>query len=169
MAKDKEPTMNDLYMQFAALSVILNGTNAQTLVEAMIHTGLSIRGGLAWLIHQVEVFCPVGTLAGAEELYVAVAGIPSLGAMPELNDKGVLVRVTDAHTMVTNGMSQQYMPWVRHFLPPVPYAGPKMCVYARTRDDEAPYRGLVVRARICFTTVPIDSKMYAELAETWAA
>lgn len=157
----------DLYMQFADVSVNLDSSNTTTLVEGNVNTGLSIRGGLVWLIHLIEIIFAEGETTASVTQNIALSTTPDLAAMPDLGDAGVICKAEKQVILVTSGVAFNLQPSAFHYLPPIPLAAPQISIYANTTADNSPLRGDLVEARIGFTTVPLDSALYAEIAETW--
>jgi len=169
MAKGNVP--KDIFMQFAALRVALDGVATQTLKEAKLNTGLSIRGGLIWLIHRIEFIADgILTAAGVSgRLWEALSTLPNQALLPELDDKGCLaqmVRIAEA-AAASDGIGSSIMPKVFHFLPPIPLAAPSLSFYAKTGLHIASMVDEVQTCRIGFTTAPLDQGLYAEIAEVW--
>lgn len=157
MAERKAPT--DLYMQWCALEV---ANSVITVQEAYFNTGLSIRGGLMWLIHLVE-FYHHGLMGAAQEgEEMGVSALRGLGqVIPKPVDKGCIA-YSHLEACLAGGIFKA--PDVHHYLPPLPFAAPNVSLYAQ-HDSGAEHRMFV---RIGFTTTPLGAKEYAELAETWA-
>lgn len=165
MGKEKA---RDLFMQFAAVRVLLDGADSSTLVEGKVPTGLSVRGGLIWLIHQVEWMLPNHLLTQASvELEAAVCTVAGLAAMPQIHEKGVVAVDIEGCLLLTEGMTYFRHPVKDGFLPPVPLAAPNLSIYAKSGVDDANVRGEAVIARVGFTTAPLTNDVYAEIAETW--
>lgn len=159
-------TPSDLYMNFLECSVTMNASNSSTLESSAVNTGLSIRGQLAFLIHKIEVVPPYQ--GNTEEVIrYAISTRDDLSTMPSLGDKGTVFHGHQDYRLATSGAIIALMPHVFDYLPPVPVASPKLVAYVQTAADDSSYRGLELQMRIGFTTVKIDSRMYAELAETW--
>jgi hypothetical protein len=163
-------TSRDLYMQFDGAMVTSDGADATTLVSTTIETGLSIRGMLVFLVHQIEVIWQapqwVSPLAG--EPRFALSTVEGLAAMPALNDKGTIAKFHWENYLNTSGAAGGIESHkVRHFLPPVPIAAPSITAYLKFENDAAGWQSSPFEFRICFTTAPIDAGMYTEIAETW--
>lgn len=157
----------DLFMQFAA-GRLTAGANSGTLVEEVISTGLSIRGGYAWLIHFVEVMFTRSDSADADNIRkVAFSVRQGEALLPEIDDAGTIARIDRAILYAASGVVQ--VPELMRYamLPPVVIANPKVSVYYEDQTDDAPFRNLEIPFRIGYTTIPIDQKMYLEVAETW--
>lgn len=158
---------SDLYMNFMDLTVAMNSTNSSTLVTESVSTGLSVRSGLAWLIHKVEVI--PGDINGAATAVVrtALSTRKDLTTIPALGDKGCILQMDMGILYSATGNSRHQTPIPYNYLPPIPLAAPTLNVYAQTTADTATQRGKDVKVRIGFTTQEIDNKLYLELAETW--
>jgi len=157
----------DLYMQFADVSVDYDSSDSSTLVDAKVDTGLSIRGQLIWLIHLIEIMFSSDDAAQTTHQQVAISTREGLAAMPDLGEAGVLVKAEKQFFFVTSGLALMHQPLALHYLPPIPIAAPSLHVYAQTTIDNSYLRGDTVEIRFGFTTAPLDSKAYTEIAETW--
>lgn len=158
---------SDLYMNFADISVDLDAANSASLVEGQFKTGLSVRGQLAWIVHSIEVyFADAAVATSIQELAVCTVG--ELATMPDLGDKGVIHKCRERLLYAGAAFAAAvYRPYGKEFLPPVPLASPNLSVYAKTAADDANLRGETIEVRLGFTTVPMDSKLVLEIAETW--
>lgn len=158
----KKGTVKDAFLQFAVVKVTTDAANSTVLVQATLETGLSIRGGLAWLIHLLEWFLPhqAATLADMSGVLCTVKG---LTALPALGDKGVLSRAD----WVSNSASEMWQPHRQSFLPPVPIASPSLTLYAKSTADVAGLRGKEAHCRIGYTCITLDAALYQEIAEVW--
>ena len=174
MAKAKE-TPADLFMQFKTLDGQTDATNGELLEERSYPTGLSIRAPLLWLIHKVSFYFDIPTMMVVPDehlVQIALSTIPGLTVFPLPGDNGLieLAEFVIGHGAVGNegGFTMQ-MPMEYNFLPPVPIAAPNLSVYCRQAPDTATLRANKQQVRIGFTTSPIDTEAYAEIAEVWAA
>lgn len=159
-------TSRDLYLNFVALETAIDAANSSTLVEVVLNTGLSIRGGLVWLIHLVELFVrPPGSQAA--EFSIALVTRQGLAAMPRVGDDGVICKVNRTMTLITSGMVAPFLPSVLHYLPPIPIACPQISLYCAENADVSGDRGVAIEGRVGFTTTPLDSAVYTEIAEAW--
>jgi len=157
----------DLYMNFLNVDVTTDAADASALESSEINTGLSIRGGLAMLVHKIEIFFP-DELVNGVYLECALSTRKGLTTMPGLNDGGCIAKArrTPILAGAAYGVLVEY-PQTLDFLPPVPLAAPKISLYAAAEADDASYRSKKIEVRIGFTTQPMESKMYLEIAETW--
>lgn len=162
----KAPTPTDVFMQFAAWSLVWPGVTT-VLTEAAIKTGLSIRGGIMWLIHMVELI-NVNPSVDANAVDVSLSVRDGLNVLPQLDDPGCLAQMRQVATLSTNGRSLSLLPHTAHFLPPIPLAAPNLSLYAVSSIDDAALDGDEVVVRVGYTTSPLDARSYAEIAETWA-
>jgi len=157
-------TPTDMFIQFASLQIDLTGV---LLLSILKNTGLSVRGGLMWLIHWVELYqsggC-VGLAAGGTE-YLALSTLNGLPQIPNVGDKGLIAREDFFSTMVTTGASDAWARRRTPFFPPMPLAAPHLVFYARRNvsTTTAP-----VYCRVGYTTTHLEAKEYAEVAEVWA-
>ena len=159
----------DLFMQWFPIEVQLGAADPTVLIEEEFTTGLSIRGQYAWLIHVVEfhagAFYKV-TMDNA--LMFALSTVQGAAAFPDLTDHGVICVQGIVYVITTSGASfSPAGPMVWHSLPPTIIASPKLSFYAQTAVDDTALDGLKLNGRIGYTTVPIDQKMYLEIAETF--
>jgi len=160
-------TPSDMYMNFLDASVTLGATSTDV-VSTEIATGLSIRGGLAFLIHKIQYkMFEIGQAGVTANIPIALSTRAGEGSVPELGDQGCI----DAALVDVNagaaGAETRITPFEHGFLPPIPVASPKIVAYATCSANNATYQSGKIEIRIGFTTVKIDSKMYTELAETW--
>jgi hypothetical protein len=161
-------TSRDLYMQFKDISVALNASDSSYLVTDEMDTGLSIRGQLVWLIHLIEVFFQYTTGgSGAQVINFALSTVADLAALPALGDKGCLIVAQKEMAIATNGISYFNAPQQLKYLPPIPLAAPNLSIYAQTTADVSTLRSTTIKARLGFTTAPLDNAMYTEIAEVW--
>lgn len=166
----KFATTKDLYMNFKDVEVDLDSTTSTaTLVEAETDTGLTIRGGLVWLLHLIEWYFSDDAAAASVTQIACLSTVAGQATMPELTDKGTIAKAQSAFQFAT-GVGFQFglmQPFAQHYLPPIPIASPQICLYAKTNVDNSNLDGDTIRARIGFTTAPLDNAMYTEIAETW--
>ncbi|GAG78189.1 unnamed protein product, partial [marine sediment metagenome] len=161
MAKKKDDTPADLFMQFKSLEVLTDVSDSETLVEAPFATGLSVRAPLLWLIHQVEFMIPIAdwmSLPDEHALSVAVSTLQGLTAIPDLGAHGTIAKY---ETALSHGAGADEgfaiaSPVKSAFLPPVPIASPNVSVYCRVAPDSAIIRGKKIEIRIGFTTAPVE-------------
>lgn len=159
-------TPSDMYMNFLDATVTMGATSTDV-VSTEVATGLSIRGGLAFLIHKVEwCFNNIGA-AATSYLEAALSTRSGETSVPELGDQGTIDRYFLDCNGGTSSSFYQSLPIHHNFLPPIPVAAPKIVCYATASVDTAVFRSKTLECRIGFTTVKIDSRMYTELAETW--
>jgi len=159
-------TAKDLYMNFVALEGAIDETDATELMEAVINTGLTIRGALIWLIHLVELYIPMPRVTTAR-ITVALSTRQGLAAMPAIGDDGVIVRASHDFHITTSGMQRFLMPLALHYLPPIPIATPQLSLYIQEDTADADLLGAAVAGRLGFTTTALDAAVYTEIAEAW--
>lgn len=166
MSKVKQ---QDLFMQWYPIEVTLDAADTTTLTENQITTGLSIRGEYAWLIHRIEYYFDALYLGGAVDnrVDVAVSVAQGAAAMPAINDPGVIHKLSWAYAFGAAGVQFFDLPRVWSSMPPTIIAAPTLSVYANTVADFASYQGQSIQARLGYTTIPIDQKLYLEIAETF--
>lgn len=162
MGKEKP---QDLFMQFAAYSVVAHITDPQQLVSADFPTGLSIRGEFIWLMHLIEFsnWNPSIDNWGA----MVLCAVPGLVALPDLNDRGVIARDVRYAHLNTNGGWANANPSRHSYLPPIPFASPNITLYAQMQVDEEGQQAVTLECRIGYTTLPVSKDVYLELAEVW--
>lgn len=167
MAKKAEQTP-DIFMQFKVLEIDLDATDSTTLVEAEVHTGLSIRGQLLWLIHLVEFFIPMVATVAFNGVSAVVSTIQELAVLPDLGDRGTVAWARKEYDLAgaTLGAISDSPQRLAYF-PPIPLAAPMLSLYAEGLVDIASMRGRPVIARLGFTTTHLDAASYQELAEVW--
>lgn len=163
MAKSIMP--KDAFMNFAVLHADTDASASDTLVEAVLNTGLSIRGMLIWLIHLVEVHVPMAEID--MEFQYCLSTRQGLASMPDLIDDGVISRGGLQTKLTTSGLAILEKPHAMHYLPPIPIATPQVSLYVRAAPDDASARNKPCDMRIGFTTAPLDAAAYTEIAETW--
>jgi hypothetical protein len=163
----RKPQASDLYMNFATLQGAYAST-ATNLVEVQVNTGLSIRGALIWLIHQVEFEHEAVAQAAVDiEPRYALSTRQGLSVMPGLGDDGVISAGRQLLVIVTSGAMSVQQPQVAQYLPPVPIATPQLSLYLIARVANAAVNSKAAKLRIGFTTAPLDSAVYTEIAEAW--
>lgn len=163
-------TPTDVFMQFASWKLTWPSVTT-TLVETKKNTGLSIRGGLMWLVHLIEVFgafLPALASSTVMQLDMALSTVPDATVIPTAGDKGFVGGVSSCTNMATSGGVNDGLPLRLSYLPPVPLASPRLSAYIIGSQDMSPLDGLDVYVRVGYTTSPLDSRAYAEIAETWA-
>lgn len=165
----KNVIQQDLFMQWYPIKSAFDGSASTTLVESEFSTGLSIRGQYAWLIHRVEVYCPsLHQLKEAATAQVALSTVQGEATFPQVNEKGVICML--GMTLFNEGAAGQsfaQQPWIWTSMPPTIIASPKLSFYCNTETASASLQGDEIIGRIGYTTVPIDQKMYLEIAETF--
>jgi hypothetical protein len=162
----KKAVHTDLYMNWFPLGILTNGVDSTILSEQQHNTGMSIRGGLLWLIHMIEWSFPRSTQI-THALTVGISTVSGLGAMPALAAQGTIALLRHIQYLVTSGMSRWQQPDVQRWLPPMPLASSKISVYFISSIDDAAHRDWQLEGRIGFTTVPMEESLYVEIAETW--
>lgn len=167
MAKRKE-TMSDLFMQFASV-ITTFGAATNALFEASVQTGLSVRGQLAWLIHQVEFFMPWGPAwaAAGASMQMALSTRLASAVIPRPEDPGFIAGQQSGAERATEGGNAGVTPLVSRYLPPVPIAAPQLSFYIESAADVPAWQNESCVARIAYTTVPIEVPLYTELLEVW--
>jgi len=159
-------TPSDMYMNFLDASVTLGATSTDV-VSTEIATGLSIRGGLAFLIHKIEYAIEVLGATVTAGIDVALSTRAGEATVPELGDQGTIDSLIFDSDHSATGANDRIWPVTHPFLPPIPVASPKIVAYATCSINNAVYQSKKIHIRLGFTTVKIDSRMYTELAETW--
>lgn len=166
MAK-KEATMSDLYMQFVSFEADLHSVSTDNMVQTEVQTGLSVRGNLVWLIHQIELYLGAEELAVPMTFQVALSTQPgiagAIGGVLEPNDTGVLVR----WNVGAGAGSWLICPIVYRTLPPIPFAAPKLYWQIATTTHEVALVNKSIQGRIAYTTTPMETALYTELLEVW--
>lgn len=158
-------TQRDLFMQFKYIQAT-TGADASTLTEGTASTGLSVRGGYAWLIHEVSVDIPKPSETDTY-LNIVLAVLNGQGTMPDIDDKGVIERWSHYVQITTSGLSSKFVaPEVRRFQPPIIIANPTLSLYVQGSNDAA-LNNKAFKVRIGYTTIPMDQEQYLEIAETW--
>jgi len=155
----------DLYMNTCRIK-LKTAASSVTLVEAKKDTGLSVRGGLIWLLHAVEFFF-VAAHSTTVRSKLLLSTVPDLATFPALGDRGV-ISVGEVLTMLSSsGGGWLKQPIVNKYLPPIPLASPNISLYWMSSVDVAEIRLVDMEARLLFTTAPLDQKTYVEIAEVW--
>jgi len=154
-------------MQFAAGSVSFAAAS-DTLVEEELPTGLTIRGGYAWLIHFFEFqFSGLNGYTADIGVWSALSVTQGLAALPNIDDAGTISRIDLDLFFTTSGGWCEPRTRRDAFLPPLIIANPKLSVYLGATSDMAGFQNQECFFRIGYTTVPIDQRSYLEIAETW--
>ena len=156
----------DVFMQFAVLDGVWPGVTT-ALTEAKLKTGLSIRGGLMWLVHMIE-FVHLPPSLDDSDMNIALSTREDLAARPTLTDPGTLAVERLQMEILTSGGGIVVLPRPQHFLPPIPLAAPNLSMYFQTETDDGTLDGSLIECRLGYTTTPLDAKSYAEIAETWS-
>lgn len=157
----------DLYMNFMSIDVDLDAADSTTVVEQQVNTGLSVRGGLAWLIHLVEIYF---TDASVHQNYLLAALSTRHGEteVPTIFDGGCIAAARrDSFTAGSAYWTFDYQPKQINYLPAIPIAAQSISLYAASETNSATYQGETIEVRIGYTTVELDAKMYLEIAEAW--
>lgn len=165
MAAKSKP--QDLFTQFWPIVATLNASNSSTLVEKATKTNLSIRGTFIWLIHAIEWVATFNEPTAIIQRG-ALSKHADLTAIPDLTDPGCLAEFSMVGGIATEGAVMNAFPILQRFLPPFPFAAGNISLYVKTQADSANWRGKSLRARIHYTTIPVEADLYIELAETWA-
>lgn len=159
----------DAFMNYAAWATV--SADLATLRSGTLNTGLSIRGGLAWLLHKVEAYLstiiPITETDQSESIQVAVSTIPNQAGIPDWTSQGTVDywNIESNVRLTTSGAWQTLFrqPLESVHLPPVPLASPQLVGYAIS--DRA--HTAAVTFRVQFTTQTLDQALYQEIAEVW--
>lgn len=160
-------TPADLFTQFFPFEAVLDAADSSVLVEESKNTGLSIRSTFLWLIHAIE-WLPAFNEPTSVLLQVALSKLKGESTIPNCVDAGCVAQAGTLSGVATEGAITQWVPYVQRFLPPMPYAAPNLSLYVKTSINSVNWRGKAVRCRLHYTTIPLDSAVYVEIAETWA-
>ena len=155
----------DVLTQFMPMRVAF-AADSSVLVSANYSTGLSIRHGLAWLVHAVHFSMGIVAATLADGAVVMVISTKKgLTTRPEIADAGVV-----ALRRITLGSEPGVHDGFYHeaFMPPVPLVAGNLTLYAKADTDLACLAEQSVYARIAYTTMELDAKDYVEVAEVWA-
>ena len=167
----KKETSKDLFMQFASIAGVLGAADSSVLQAFQLPTGLSVRGGLLWLVHAVQFFHPMhkSLAVGAQGIRLSLSTHVNEATLPGLEDPGVIAvclpflqQITAENAYGYSGPGED-----QHYLPPVPLAAPVLTLYAESNADEMNLWSAPVGVRIGYTTSPLDEASYAEIAEVW--
>lgn len=167
MAKAEVMTHKDVFMQFKDFRINLDAADSSALVEVTVDTGLSVRGQLMWLCHLIEAWNPIRAFANPVICEMALSTRVGLAVFPEIGDAGLVFKASHAGHVITTGGQTTRDPHQLQYLPPIPLAAPRLSIYAQMDADEAAYRGVLLAARMGYTTTPLDAGAYVEIAETW--
>lgn len=158
-------------MQFAAQEIATDAADANALQEVVIPTGLTISGDFAWLIHSFEFELAefFGVVVADARVRLGLSVQQGLAAMPEIVDAGCIHQFDT--NIIRDGVGPEFMvnPFEKVWLPPVIIAAPRISLYLEVIPDAAEWRALTSRMRLGYTTIPIDTKAYYELLQTWEA
>ncbi len=156
----------DLFMQFKYIDVT-TGADASAIVEGEASTGLSIRGAYGWLIHELQLDVPKPPDGQDFYLNVVLSVVQGETDMPELDDKGVIEKFTSYGLFTTSGYQvKEWCPRKVVWQPPIIIASPHLSLYVQGTNDAA-FNSKKFRARLGYTTHPLSSPEYLEVAETW--
>lgn len=171
MGKQAAPA--DLFMNFMTADLDVVGNPPDTLRSVEIPTGLSVRGGFIMLIHMVA-FKLMGILDTGDRMQVALSTREGVLVPPQLDDDGCIARIcrVSQSTAVGTVDAIEEGELVNRFLPPIPLAAPRLFLSEIHGPDgslvqSTPADERQVRVRIGFTTAPLTSAVYTEIAETW--
>ncbi len=174
MARKEQPA--DMFMNFKSIRALFDTADSSAVTEEKSPTGLSIRGQLLMLIHQVEWIFEVTTaMSQASFDDYSIQSILSTRAgstvLPGMDAAGVVdavvVNANTAADGANNINSWIRQPYKSQWLPPVPLAAQSLSVYVKTNTDVTAMRGQTALCRIGFTTAPLDAAAYTEIAEAW--
>lgn len=164
----KQASSRDDYMNFVGTKVML-GADTSVVVKGEIDTSLSVRGGLAWLIHLVEWVMGYWTSPGQLLKRAVLSTRNNLTSYPALYDDGVIDQcIRDTSYEAGGHATDLWMPKRHGYLPPIPIASSKLALYAHTVAHNAASVGEVIECRIGFTTIKLGAAAYTEVAETWS-
>jgi hypothetical protein len=143
-------------------------TNATTLYEEQIGTGVSLMGEKAWLIHQIEWYWEKAALGESHALEAALSFRKGLTTMPGMASVGTISKYKHlVYIAGASGMACIDQPHVVPFPVPFPFIKPNISLYVQCDADSANLRGKEVAVRIHFTTVKLDDDIYKEVLEGW--
>lgn len=162
-------TSKDLFLNFASLMLNI-GAPSTVLVTALLNTGMSIRGALGWLVHQIQWWITDDMDSQVPNALWGVLGTrPALAVMPAPEDDGVI----DAAYLVwgfaapATGAFGAELGRPRAFNPPIPLASPSVTLYGSSMAADANLQGNKMVVRLGYTTTPMDAALWQEIAETW--
>lgn len=153
----------DKYIQFAGGLLTLSAAN--TLTELEIQTNLSLMGGQAWEIHEVE--CQIGStdlIAVGDALQFALSGRQGEAAIPTLEDTQFIYGRDVVAGFVTSGLAYLERYQVRKFTKPIILLTDKISAYGLSAGQAA---ALTMHFRISYTVVAVKGLAALEVAETW--
>ncbi len=170
------PRSKDMFANFFPIEPSVYPVADSTLVSQNFDTGLSIRGGLVWLIHKIEwqiqwkLAADAETIAGAY-CQCGISTKKGLTTQLFLADEGLLdlqELASMAQAVTAAGLQWQFIKDrdSEGFLPPIPLAAPNLTFYAMSSDVSA-LLFTWASARILYTTMPVDEATYTEIAEVW--
>jgi len=163
----------DLFMQFKFIEVELDDADAAACVTSFEDTGLSIRGNYAMLIHRVDWNFRLNEARYETDfaLRAALTVDPTVTVQQYMDDIGVIdvMEFNVDYEVTTSGglLDHVVKPFTRSYVPPVIICAPKLGIVVSGDGDKADWRSLEIKCRVGYTTIPIDEKMYLEIAETW--
>lgn len=164
MAKGDYP---DVFMQFRTIAHTHHANNHTTLTESYIETGLEIRGGLGWVIHQVEVEYAKAPRTTSGFAKFAISTRRNQAALPNFGERGCLTRFAKGAGFATSGLAFDDLNHKVGFRPPVILAARYMASYFQEDVDDAQLDGQTSYIRIGYTTLKLTPADYIEIAETW--
>lgn len=165
MAAAQKPT--DVFMQFASWSLTWAPVTT-TVVEEPKNTGLSVRGGLMWIIHMIDITGVFVPIVHGNTIFACLSTVSGATVQPTAGDKGYLGGFSHTLSAPAAGATNSSLPESIHYLPPVPVASPNISGYISGEFDDTSLDGRTMHIRVGYTTTPLDAKSYAEIAETWA-
>jgi len=157
----------DQFMNFAGVESRTDAVDSTVAEETELRTGLSVRGKLIWLIHQVE-WWPTVLTGNIDNIRMAISTRKGLGIVPALTDDGTVCIMENRMVgAAAAGLAEDDSPKKLTFLPPVPIASPTLSVYIASTQNHADAVDKLCAMRIGFTTSELDSAAYTEIVETW--
>lgn len=156
----------DMFMQFAEIKGT-TGAVSNALEETKVQTGLTIRGGLLWLVHLVEINFEGDYTANFNGFEWALSTVSGQSTLPRQGDKGTVSRGRRRLEVITSGGSIYAEPIQMHYLPPIPLAAPTLSLYVLGETNHADGQNKNVDMRLGFTTAALDAKTTLEVAEVW--
>ena len=158
----------DVFMQFRTIAFQHHASDHTNLIEAYIETGLEIRGGLGWIVHELDLFQASmhGTVVSIWRW--AVSTRRGQAVIPQMGDRGCLKRFdTGGRTSAGGFFNIESLHQHKTWRPPILLASRYLALYMEMTADDPVLDGTTSYLRVGYTTLSLTPADYIEIAETW--
>lgn len=157
----------DVFTQFRTIKHVHHASDHTVLTEHYIETGLETRGGLGWVIHNIEIELGDRPIAVANMARFGISTRRGLAALPTLGDKGCVMRAGLFMAFTTSGAALFPNVLEKPFRPPILIASRYLVSYFQLASDDSQLDGDTSYVRFSYTTRKLTPSDYIEIAETW--